>query len=147
MAIGSTVLENEPLLTEVNAAELLRLSARTLQAWRSCGVGPTFIRAGRAIRYRRGDLLAWIEANAVVSGNIVENAPGFAILVGRAARSMSVTGNLIRNVHIGIGVPIGIAETVPIAGNVISGANDGAIRAMDGPTPIGPDLADRFAAS
>ena len=67
--------------------------------------------------------------------------------VGRAAPSMSVTGNLIRNVHIGIGVPISIAETVPIAGNVISGANDGAIRAMDGPTPIGPDLADRFAAS
>lgn len=100
----------------------------------------------RKIALSHGNGIA-VEANAVVSGNIVENAPGFGILVGRAAPSMSVTGNLIRNVHIGIGVPISIAETVPIAGNVISGANDGAIRAMDGPTPIGPDLADRFAAS
>ena len=100
----------------------------------------------RKIALSHGNGIA-VEANAVVSGNVVENAPGFGILVGRAARSMSVTGNLIRNVHIGIGVPIGIAKTVPIAGNVISGTNDGAMRAMDGPTPIGPDLADRFAAS
>jgi hypothetical protein len=53
------------LLTEIHAADLLRLSVRTLQAWRTQRVGPAFVRAGRAIRYRRRDLIAWIEANTV----------------------------------------------------------------------------------
>ena len=43
-----------------------------------------------------------------------------------------------------MGVRISIdpsAGTALIANNMISGSKDGAIRAMDGPTPIGPDLA------
>jgi Helix-turn-helix domain len=55
------------LLTEVAAADFLSLSTRTLQAWRSKGFGPAFVRAGRAIRYRRRDLLAWMDANTVAS--------------------------------------------------------------------------------
>jgi excisionase family DNA binding protein len=51
----------------MQAAELLNLSSRTLQAWRVKGVGPAFVRAGRAIRYRRHDLLTWVEANTVAS--------------------------------------------------------------------------------
>jgi phage terminase Nu1 subunit (DNA packaging protein) len=51
------------LLNEVQSADLLNLSVRTLQAWRSAGHGPLFVRAGRAIRYRRRDLLTWIEDN------------------------------------------------------------------------------------
>lgn len=53
------------LLTEMHAADLLRLSVRTLQAWRTKGFGPAFVRAGRAVRYRRRDLITWIEANTV----------------------------------------------------------------------------------
>jgi hypothetical protein len=53
----------EALLTEVQAADLLRLSVRTLQAWRTRAFGPAFVRAGRAVRYRRRDLIAWIEVN------------------------------------------------------------------------------------
>ena len=56
----------DPLLREVEAADLLRASVRTLQGWRSRGFGPAFIRAGRSIRYRRDDLVAWIEANTVI---------------------------------------------------------------------------------
>lgn len=56
---------DDALLTEVEAADLLRMSERTLQAWRTQARGPTFVRAGRAIRYRRSDLLAWIEAHIV----------------------------------------------------------------------------------
>jgi uncharacterized secreted repeat protein (TIGR03808 family) len=82
-----------------------------------------------------------IEADAIVTGNVVENASGFGILVGRHARDVSVAENDIRNAHIGIGIPAAIAETAPIAGNRISGVKDGAIRAMNGPTPVGPDLA------
>ena len=53
------------LLTEDQAAELLALSVRTLQAWRLRGTGPRFVRAGRAIRYRKADLTAWINSNTV----------------------------------------------------------------------------------
>jgi polygalacturonase len=82
-----------------------------------------------------------VEADAIVTGNAVENAPGFGILVGRDVRDVGIAKNDIRNAHIGIGIPTAIAETAAIAGNRISGVRDGAIRAMNGPTPIGPDLA------
>jgi hypothetical protein len=59
----------DALLTEVDAADLLRLSVRTLQAWRARGFGPTFVRAGRAIRYRRCDLKEWVNANLVVANS------------------------------------------------------------------------------
>jgi predicted DNA-binding transcriptional regulator AlpA len=57
----------DALLPEVYAAELLGLSSRTLQAWRTKGIGPAFVRAGRAVRYRRRDLIAWMDANTVPS--------------------------------------------------------------------------------
>ena len=61
----SNVGEAEPLLMEVQAAKLLNLSPRTLQNWRVARNGPQYIRVGRAIRYRRRDLIAWIDANTV----------------------------------------------------------------------------------
>ena len=61
----SQIEEPEALLREAQAAEFLSLSVRTLQAWRVRGYGPRFCAAGRAIRYRRSELIAWIEANTV----------------------------------------------------------------------------------
>lgn len=55
----------DALLTETQAADVLNLSLRTLQVWRSNHAGPSFVRAGRAIRYRRRDICAWIDANTV----------------------------------------------------------------------------------
>jgi hypothetical protein len=55
----------DALITEVQAADLLRLSVRTLQAWRTRAFGPAYVQAGRAVRYRRRDLIAWIEASTV----------------------------------------------------------------------------------
>lgn len=52
----------EALLTEGEAADFTRLSIRTLQAWRVKGGGPSFAKLGGAVRYRRRDLVAWIEA-------------------------------------------------------------------------------------
>jgi hypothetical protein len=57
--------DNDALLTEGDAADFLRLSVRTLQAWRIRVTGPAFVQVGRAIRYRRRDLIVWIEANTV----------------------------------------------------------------------------------
>jgi uncharacterized secreted repeat protein (TIGR03808 family) len=85
-----------------------------------------------------------VEADSVVSGNVIETAPGYGIMIGwgRYLRDVSVTGNLIRNAHIGIGVSTdALAGTALISDNLITGAKDGAIRAMNGATPTGPDLA------
>jgi uncharacterized secreted repeat protein (TIGR03808 family) len=91
----------------------------------------------------RGNGIA-IEADGVVTGNVIENAQGYGIVVGwrNYLRDLNVTDNLIRNAHIGIGVSADPSAGIAlIANNTISGSKDGAIRAMNGPTPIGPDLA------
>jgi predicted DNA-binding transcriptional regulator AlpA len=53
----------DALMTEVEAADFLKMSERTLQDWRSQKRGPPFVKAGRAVRYRRRDLIAWSEKN------------------------------------------------------------------------------------
>jgi excisionase family DNA binding protein len=45
------------------AAEYLRSSESTLAKKRLNGNGPPFVRIGRAIRYRRSDLDAWMSAS------------------------------------------------------------------------------------
>jgi hypothetical protein len=59
--------ELDRLLTEAQTADVLNVSMRTLQAWRVRGGGPLFVRAGRAVRYRRRDLLVWVEQNTAAS--------------------------------------------------------------------------------
>lgn len=44
------------------AAEYLKMSASSLNKMRVYGTGPAFCRAGRLVRYRRGDLNDWIIA-------------------------------------------------------------------------------------
>lgn len=65
MPIPNGQASDDQLIVESQAAELLKLSCRTLQAWRPLGIGPPYVRVGRAIRYRRGDLIAWIKQNTV----------------------------------------------------------------------------------
>jgi predicted DNA-binding transcriptional regulator AlpA len=56
------------LLTEIEAADFLGYTIRALQNWRLRGGGPPFIRiSGRSVRYRRRDLIAWIESRSVRS--------------------------------------------------------------------------------
>jgi uncharacterized secreted repeat protein (TIGR03808 family) len=91
-----------------------------------------------------------VEADSVVTGNVIEGSIAYGIMIGwgRYLRDVSVTDNLIRNAMIGIGVSIDpAAGTALITNNLISGAKDGAIRAMSGPTPIGPDLVQASAAA
>ncbi|MFB9265955.1 helix-turn-helix transcriptional regulator [Bradyrhizobium erythrophlei] len=63
----------DALLREQAAADLLCLSVRTLQSWRIRLAGPPFVQVGRAVRYRRRDLIAWINANTC--GGSVERRP------------------------------------------------------------------------
>jgi excisionase family DNA binding protein len=50
------------LLTTAEAAELLGVKSSTLEQWRWQGIGPKFIKMNRAVRYRRDDLQAFVEA-------------------------------------------------------------------------------------
>jgi hypothetical protein len=59
--------DEEPFLTEREAAAILRVSARTLRRWRQQGTAggnhpapPVAGMAGRHALYRRADLLAWL---------------------------------------------------------------------------------------
>ena len=51
----------DTLLTGREAAALLRLSERTMERHRTAGTGPRFVRLSRAVRYRRNDLLDYID--------------------------------------------------------------------------------------
>lgn len=52
------------LLNERDAAAFLGYTVRCLQNWRLRGGGPLFVKvSARSVRYRRRDLLEWIEIN------------------------------------------------------------------------------------
>jgi len=59
------------LLTQVEAARLLRLSERTLERFRLTGGGPRYIKANRSVRYRECDLEQWINARVVSSTSAI----------------------------------------------------------------------------
>ncbi len=85
-----------------------------------------------------------IEADAAVTGNVIEDAPTAGIIAGWGPylRDVAITGNLIRSAGVGILVSADPeAGACLVAQNMISGARDGAIRSMDHGVPVGPDLA------
>ena len=57
----------QTLLTQREAAAQLRLSQRTLERFRVSGAGPTYVKAGRLVRYREQDLEKWIDSRIVGS--------------------------------------------------------------------------------
>ena len=107
---------------------------------------------------KRGEGIS-VEADSIVSGNVIENAPTAGIFIGwgRYMRDVSATGNLMRDCTIGIAVQaerdggvsrglfggaIGSATGhVLLANNMISGARNGAIRTMRLHEAFGADLA------
>ena len=84
-----------------------------------------------------------VEADASVTGNVVENAPVAGIMVGWGAymRDVSVAGNVVRGAPLGVAVSVvNGAGTAVIAGNLISGASRGAIVGMDHAKAVTGDL-------
>ena len=56
------------LMDEREAADLLCYTVRALQNWRHRDGGPRFVKvSGRSIRYRRRDLLDWIDGKTIES--------------------------------------------------------------------------------
>lgn len=52
---------NEPLMTAEELAEFLSVPIKTIYQWRSKRCGPTGIRVGRYVRFRRRDVDAWLD--------------------------------------------------------------------------------------
>ena len=53
---------NNDLCDDKTAAAMLDVSPGTLSVWRSTGrYNLPFVKIGRKVRYRRADLLAWLE--------------------------------------------------------------------------------------
>jgi uncharacterized secreted repeat protein (TIGR03808 family) len=102
------------------------------------------IRREKEPRDKRGEGIT-IEADAAITGNVIENAPTAGLVIGWGAymRDIVATGNLIRGARVGILVSSDAgAGACLLANNMISGAADGAIRAMDAAgQPTGPELA------
>jgi excisionase family DNA binding protein len=55
------------LLTQREAASVLRCSERTLERLRCSGAGPRYIKTTRKVLYRESDLDAWLTARSVGS--------------------------------------------------------------------------------
>lgn len=85
-----------------------------------------------------------VEADAAVTGNVVEGAPSTGLVLGFGpwGRDIVATGNVLRRCTIGIGVSASDrAGPMLIASNLISGARYGAVRRLDHGRPVGPDIA------
>lgn len=60
--------DTSALLSTRDAASYLGLSHRTLEKWRTRGVGPAYSRIGRRVVYRRADLDQFVAAGVVGGG-------------------------------------------------------------------------------
>lgn len=57
--------DTSALLSTPEAARHLALSPRTLEKWRTRGIGPAYARIGRRVVYRREDLDDFVAARTV----------------------------------------------------------------------------------
>lgn len=91
---------------------------------------------------KRGEGIS-VEADTNVTGNTIENAPTAGIVIGwgRYMRNCLASANIVRDC--GHGILITADEEAGacfVTGNMISGAREGAIRAMREGAAFGPDL-------
>jgi uncharacterized secreted repeat protein (TIGR03808 family) len=86
----------------------------------------------------------YVEADSAVTGNVIENAPSFGIIAGwgKYLRDVAISGNVIRNAFIGVGVSVTPgAGTALVNNNMISETPRGAVVGLDHARPITTDLA------
>jgi uncharacterized secreted repeat protein (TIGR03808 family) len=86
----------------------------------------------------------YVEADTSVSGNVIENAPSFGIIAGwgKYLRDVVISGNVIRNSFVGIGVSVvSGAGAALVNNNMISETPRGAVVGLDHARPVTADLA------
>lgn len=54
-------MQQQQLMTLADVCELLGISESTAYYWRQIGKGPKGARIGKALRYRRSDVVAWLD--------------------------------------------------------------------------------------
>lgn len=84
-----------------------------------------------------------VEADAAVTGNVIENAPSYGIIAGwgRYLRDVVLTGNVVRNADVGIGLSVTPgAGSALVNDNLISGMRNGAVVGFDHHKRITGDL-------
>jgi uncharacterized secreted repeat protein (TIGR03808 family) len=125
------------------AATGIRLAGFGKDGGRMAVVSGNMLRLSGAAAGDEGIGIA-VEADATVSGNVVEGAPRFGLRLGwgPALRDVAATGNVIRQSPVGIAVSVveGVGSAV-ISDNLIAGASQGAIVAMRWEEPASGDLA------
>ena len=57
----------DALLSPTDLARLVRVAPITLAGWRVQGRGPTYIKVGRLVRYRRSDVQGWLDGQRVLT--------------------------------------------------------------------------------
>jgi uncharacterized secreted repeat protein (TIGR03808 family) len=85
-----------------------------------------------------------VEADTVVSGNVIERAPNAGIGVGwgQYLRNVAVTGNVVREAGFGVAVSVAAGAGVAvISGNLFAGTARGAIVGMEWHKAVTGDLA------
>lgn len=55
------------LISTDDLAALLQVSPITLRIWRLKGRGPRYLKLGRSVKYRRGDIEVWLQSRCVAS--------------------------------------------------------------------------------
>lgn len=63
--LGKSSTDDDLLLSEKQAADFLQVGKQTLANRRFQGRPPTYVRLGRSIRYRLGDLRSFIAAGRI----------------------------------------------------------------------------------
>lgn len=84
-----------------------------------------------------------VEADAAVTGNVVENVPAFGIMAGwgKYMRDVTITGNVVRDAFVGIGVSVVPgAGTALVSNNLISGSRLAAVAGLDHAKVVTGDL-------
>jgi uncharacterized secreted repeat protein (TIGR03808 family) len=85
-----------------------------------------------------------VEADTVVSGNVIERAPraGISVGWGQYLRNVAVTGNVVREAGFGVAVSVVAGAGVAvISGNLFAGTTRGAIVGMEWHKAVSGDLA------
>lgn len=85
----------------------------------------------------------YVEADTSVTGNVIENAPSFGIIAGwgKYLRDVVISGNVIRNAFVGVGVSVVPgAGTALVNNNMIAETPRGAVVGLDHARAITPDL-------
>lgn len=95
----------EPLLSEREIARITGLSLATIRRRRLLKLPPRYLKISSAVRYRRADVAAWLEACPTAGGPLREHdqpeGRGVDIAQGRVPSPVAKGGELICRATIG----------------------------------------------